>query len=221
MGRREPGEFVFERDADSDCVPLRGLLGCTLSGALAGVIAAAAVGAAYARTNSDVDCGPLVAPFATYVVLTSASAFGAIRLAMILAPRWPIVAGAISGALIGIAPGSYGAEKFGSLPLPFVGAVGFALAALPFVLLGVVAQATSEDARWSRAIGATLIVTAGLALLAGAAFAIAMLIGAPTLLDAMRELLFLGLSRVGALTGILAGLVVGGAMGAGVRLSRG
>jgi hypothetical protein len=222
MGAREPAEhpFAFERDAAADCVPLRGLLACTLIGALAGAIAAAAVGAAYVRANSDVDCRQLAVPFAIYVVLTGASAFGAIRLALIIAPRWPILAGAIGGALIGIAPGKYGAETFGSQPLPFIGAIGFALAALPFVVLGVVSQAMSEDARAARAIGATAAVTLGLAALSAVAFVLALWIGAPTLLDALRELLFLGLDRVGALTGIVSGIVVGGAMGVGVRLAR-
>jgi len=207
-------------DRDEDCVPLSGLLSCTLIGVLAGALAAAAVGVAYVRANSDVDCAALAEPFAIYVVLTGACAFGGIRLAMIVAPRSPILAGAFFGALVGIAPGAYGAERFGSLPLPFIGATGFALAGVPFVLLGVIAQARSEQARWRRALAATAIVTALLAALGGVCFLAALLVGAPTLLDAMRELLFLGLSRVGALTGIVAGIVVGGAMGAGVRLSR-
>lgn len=207
-------------DRDEDSVPLSGLLSCTLIGALAGILAAAAVGLAYVRTNSEVDCSALAGPFAAYVVLTGAGAFGSIRLAMIVAPRSPILAGAFFGALVGIAPGTYGAERFGSLSLPFIGATGFALASVPFVLLGVLAQARSEQACWSRALTATALVTAMLAALGGACFVGAHLIGAPTLLDAMRELLFLGLSRVGALTGIVAGIVVGGAMGAGVRLSR-
>ena len=225
MGAQEPvdcgsAELAFERDASADCVPLRGLLGCTLVGALAGLTAAAAVGLAYVRANADIDCSELAAPFAIYVALTGGAAFGAIRLGMIIAPRFPVLAGALAGALIGITPGAYGAEKFGSLSLPFVGASGFALAALPFVVLGVVAQSVSEEARTTRAIGAAAVVTLGLAALSAIAFAIALHIGAPTLLDALRELLFLGLSRVGALTGIVAGVVVGGAMGVGVRFAR-
>jgi hypothetical protein len=220
MGARDQSEFTFERDSCADCVSLRGILSCTLTGALAGLLAALAVGLAYVRANADVDCSELANPFVTYVLLTGASAFGAIRLAMIIAPRFPILAGAVAGALVGIAPGSYGAERFGSLPLPFIGATGFALAALPFVVLGVVAQAVSEESRVTRALGAAALVTLALGVLAAAAFAIAVRIGAPTMLDALRDLLFLGLPRVGALTGIVAGVVVGAAMGAGVRLSR-
>jgi hypothetical protein len=196
------------------------IVGCAVAGAIAGLMAAAAVGAAYMRTNPDVDCDPLIRPFATYVAGTGALAFGGLRIGLIVAPRWPIVAGAITGALVGIAPGAYGAKTFGALELPFVGSIGFVLAAIPFVVLGIPAITISDGSKTSHALFVSFMISIALALVLAIAFAATRSIHAPAMIDALRDLLFLGLERVGAITGIGCGIVVGGAIGAGVRLAR-
>ncbi|MGZ3424012.1 MAG: hypothetical protein ACXVEE_39490 [Polyangiales bacterium] len=206
----------------SDAVPLDvgSLVGCTLVGGFAGILAAAAVGSRYVGANPELAVTELVVPFALYVIATGACAFGGIRLALVVAPRWPVLAGIVSGALLGIAPGAWGAKTFGSQPLPFVGAPSFALAAIPFVLLGILAQTLFDGAGPKRALLASLGVTVAVFVLGAAAALATLSLGAPDMLDGLRELLFLGLDRVGALTGVAFGILVGGAQGLGVRLSR-
>jgi hypothetical protein len=225
MSELPPSEpaFACELSAAPDGEPFvrfRSVLGCTACGAVAGLGAAALVGTTYVANNPDEPWQALVVPFTVYVIVTGAFAFGALRLAMIVAPRWPVLAGLLSGAMVGIAPGAYGATTFGSLSMPFVGAIGFALAGVPFVMLGVTAQAIGDGAGFVRAISATLKVTIALSFCAAMVAAGALLIGAPTLLESLRGLLFLGLDGVGVLSGIVAGVVVGGAKGLGVRLAR-
>ena len=73
MGARDEtaGEqpFVCEREVVADDAPFNPwtIVACTLVGALAGLVAAAAVGLSYLRSNPDVEYGSLVVPFAVYV----------------------------------------------------------------------------------------------------------------------------------------------------------
>jgi hypothetical protein len=207
-----------------------------VDGFLAGLFPAGVVFAIYYVANHEMDLpwvqiGSILAVFAPITGISLAVLSELLLLVFDRLARWwrplvaianPITAGAIGGAIAGIAPGAIGVTVFGSYRGPFVGTwmiafaniTGAVMVAVPLARRARRARARDDD---SIAIAAATVI-ATLALCAVAAVVTPLLVDSS--FDRIRGALEEDGPAVGAAAGALAGGVVGIYIGLVVAFGR-
>jgi len=190
-----------------------------VSGIVAGATGAVLLGLDYLAQNAGerLPIDDLAPDFLVFMLVTATLASIAVRAAVLGFDRSPVLSSTIFGAIAGLGPGSYGAVRFGTLPLPFVGTFGLVLASAPLLVVVAFAHARSDRGGVLRPAFATTVVVA---LIAGLGLGVAEIVRGESLLEWLRVYQFLGIERVGAILGAAIGVALGFGIGATIKIRR-